>query len=39
MCAEGRVRGNGRAKKDPFRVLRELGRKRRTKRGFVPEDQ
>lgn len=29
MCGGHTVRGNGRARRDPFRVLRKLGKKRR----------
>jgi hypothetical protein len=39
MCSEGRVRGNGRAKKVAFSVLRKIGKKRRIKRGDVPREE
>lgn len=38
LCAPDRVRGNGWIKKRSFAVSRTLGRKRRVKRGYVPEN-
>jgi len=39
LCAPERIRGNGWIKKVPFSVARVLGRKRRMKRGYVPEKE
>lgn len=38
LCAPDQERINGWIKKRPFAVVRKLGRKRRVKRGFEPDD-
>lgn len=39
LCKPYKTRGYGRAQRDPWPVVRKLGRKRRYGRGFTQDDQ